>query len=153
MLRLMVSRTLGSFTLSSPLLYKTIRHRALELLCSFVVLVNKWLSVYSGSSAPAVAQTIWDLIPSGEFAPLLAPGDEVQIESDASWHNPRSTVSLELAWKGDRLYEGDCDDAVWQLCALLGWEEQLQAVLDAAPKGKAAEVSPPELEAAASPEL
>ena len=31
---------------SRTLLYKTIRHRALELLCSFVVLVNKWLSVY-----------------------------------------------------------------------------------------------------------
>ena len=44
----------------------------------------------------------------------------------------------EAGWKEDRFFEGDCDDAVWQLCALLGWEAQLQAVLDAAPKGAAA---------------
>ncbi len=74
----------------------------------------------------------------------VAPGTPrllVNRERVGPWAGGKGGVfgDEELAWKGDRLYEGDCDDAVWQLCALLGWEEQLQAVLDAAPKGKAAD--------------
>ena len=36
----------------------------------------------------------------------------------------------------DGFYQGNCDDAVRELCGLLGWEADLQAVLDAAPKGQ-----------------
>lgn len=31
----------------------------------------------------------------------------------------------------DALYEGDCDDGVRQLCALLGWEEELETLAQA----------------------
>ena len=30
----------------------------------------------------------------------------------------------------DALFEGDCDEAVWGLCAMLGWEEALQRLID-----------------------
>ena len=30
----------------------------------------------------------------------------------------------------DALFEGDCDDGIWELCRLLGWEEELQALID-----------------------
>ena len=31
----------------------------------------------------------------------------------------------------DALFEGDCDSGVWELCQLLGWEEELRELVEA----------------------
>ncbi len=34
----------------------------------------------------------------------------------------------------DAMYLGDCDEGVWELCRLLGWEKELQVLVDGAAK-------------------
>jgi hypothetical protein len=40
-----------------------------------------------------------------------------------------AVLQTEIACTGDALYLGDSDDAVRELCSLLGWQEELQEMV------------------------